>query len=214
MDNPGLWTGPKLSAGAAILRGVTELPSNVDELRAQADSGPRLKYLLFWGHKPERDGQIGAGCLSQWWPAEFTVEGVQFRTAEHYMMWRKAMLFGDPESAERIVAAGHPRQAKMLGRGVAGFDNDVWVAERSGIVVEASVAKFGQHAELREFLLGTGARVLVEASPTDRIWGIGLAASDDRAIDPTQWRGLNLLGFALMRAREILRAAPEAGAGV
>jgi len=73
------------------------------------------------------------------------------------------------------------------------------------IVVAGSVAKFGHDPGLREFLLATGDRVLVEASPRDRVWGIGLGASSERAEDPRQWRGLNLLGFALMRARAALR---------
>jgi len=177
---------------------VNTPPTSVEELLTRAET---RKHLLFWGHRPQRDGSVGAGCLSQWWPADFTVDGVVFRTAEHYMMWRKAMLFGDGETAERIVAAGHPRDAKMLGRGVTGFDEPTWVEHRFAIVVDGSRAKFGQHDGLRTWLLGTGDRVLVEASPTDRIWGIGLTATDPRAADPARWRGLNLLGFALMRAR-------------
>ncbi|MFF5290980.1 NADAR family protein [Paractinoplanes globisporus] len=173
-------------------------PSTVDDLLARAD---RLEFLLFWGHRPQRDGSIGPGCLSQWWPVEFTVDGVLFRSAEHYMMWRKALLFDDRATAERIVAAGHPREAKMLGRAVAGFDGPTWAEHRFAIVTEASRHKFGQHPDLRDWLVGTGDRVLVEASPTDRVWGIGLAAADERATDPARWRGLNLLGFALMRAR-------------
>lgn len=190
---------------AGILSDVSELPGDVDEVITLARSGQRLKYVFFWGHRPQRDGSIGTGCLSQWWPSAFTVDGVRFATAEHYMMWRKALLFGDEESAVRIVAASHPRQAKMLGRRVRGFDERTWVDERRAIVRDASVAKFGQRPELRDFLLGTGERILVEASPTDRIWGIGLAATDDRTADPERWRGLNLLGFALMAAREQLR---------
>jgi ribA/ribD-fused uncharacterized protein len=134
------------------------------------------------------------------------VDGERFRSAEHYMMWRKATLFGDTAMAERIQAAVHPRDAKMLGRAVAGYDGRKWVAERFEIVVAGSLAKFGQHDDLRAWLAGTGDRVLVEASPTDRVWGIGLAASDARASDPVRWRGLNLLGFALMQAREQLRS--------
>jgi hypothetical protein len=185
-----------------ILNAVRATPRTPDELIALP--GP-VKYLFFWGHRPQRDGSVGSGCLSQWWPAEFTVDGVLFRTAEHYMMWRKATLFGDRPMAERILAARHPRDAKMLGRGVAGFDDRKWAAERFEIVVTGSVAKFGRHPSLREWLVGTGERVLVEASPTDRVWGIGLAASDERAADPARWRGLNLLGFALMQAREQLQ---------
>lgn len=179
---------------------------DVDELIASGRRGERIEFLLFWGHRPERDGRIGKGCLSQWWPAPFTVDGVEFATAEHYMMWHKAMLFGDDQSAERILLAADPRQAKALGRGVRGFDQPRWEASRYEIVVAASVAKFGQRPELRNFLLGTGQRVLVEASPTDRVWGIGLTADDPRAEDPARWRGLNLLGFALMAARAVLAA--------
>lgn len=195
-----------MSVVPGILCGVSEVPGTVDEVITLARTGRRLKYVFFWGHRPQRDGAIGTGCLSQWWPSVFTVDGVRFATAEHYMMWRKALLFGDEEAAQRIVAASHPRQAKMLGRRVRGFDEQTWEAHRRAIVREASVAKFGQRAELREFLVGTGERILVEASPTDRVWGIGLAATDDRTADPSRWRGLNLLGFALMEARSTLQA--------
>jgi ribA/ribD-fused uncharacterized protein len=176
----------------------------VDELAAALASGHTVKYLFFWGHRPQPEGGPGAGCLSQWWPAAFTVDGYEFATAEHYMMWRKAMLFGDGEIAGQVLTAAHPRRAKDLGRQVRGFDQHLWEQQRFDIVVDGSVAKFGQHESLRAYLLGTGERVLVEASPTDRVWGIGLAASDERAADPSAWRGSNLLGFALMRARQIL----------
>ncbi|QPP09601.1 NADAR family protein [Streptomyces bathyalis] len=174
---------------------------NVAELAERAARGERFKYLYFYGHRPRRDGAIGKGCLSQWWPAPFEVEGVEYATAEHWMMARKARLFGDEEAEQRAVAARHPRQAKAAGRSVQGFDPSVWERERFGIVVEGSLRKFGQHGELREYLLGTNSRVLVEASPLDRVWGVGLAADDARVRDPSQWRGENLLGFALMEAR-------------
>ena len=164
-----------------------------------------MKYLFFWGHQPARDGSITASCLSQWWPSPFTVDGTTFATAEHYMMWHKATLFGDTGTAERVLEVRHPNEAKSLGRKVSGFDESTWVDKRYGIVVAGSVAKFGQNPELRAFLLGTGDRVLVEASPLDRVWGIGLAADDPRATDPDKWLGLNLLGKALMEAREVLK---------
>jgi ribA/ribD-fused uncharacterized protein len=139
--------------------------------------GQRVKYLHFWGHRARADGQVGAGCLSQWWPSPFTVDGVEYRTAEHWMMARKARLFGD-ERAERLALdAPNPALAKKAGRLVRGFDEAVWERERFGIVVEGSVGKFASDGELRAFLLGTGERVLVEASPVDRVWGIGLAAT-------------------------------------
>lgn len=174
---------------------------SVAELKRALERGDPVKYLFFWGHQPQADGSVGASCLSQWWPAAFTVDGVVFATAEHYMMWRKAMLFDDPASAERILAASHPHKAKALGRDVVGFDEAVWEKARFDIVVDASRAKFGQLTDLGDYLRGTGDRVLVEASPRDRIWGIGLAAGDERASQPDAWRGLNLLGFALMKAR-------------
>jgi ribA/ribD-fused uncharacterized protein len=168
-------------------------------------AGARIKYLHFWGHRPRPDGQVGASCLSQWWPSPFTVEGARYETAEHWMMAAKARLFGDEEAERRVLAADHPSQAKKAGRLVRGFDEAIWERERFGIVVEGSVHKFAAHEELRAFLLGTGDRVLVEASPVDRVWGIGLAAGDEAAGDPERWRGPNLLGFALMEARERLR---------
>jgi ribA/ribD-fused uncharacterized protein len=188
-----------------------------DSLVRAVEAGARVKYLHFWGHAPRADGTVGASCLSQWWVAPFTVDGVEYATAEHWMMAAKARLFGDAEAERRAVGAAHPSQAKKAGRLVRGFDEDVWARERFGIVVEGSVHKFAAHADLREFLLGTGGRsemgvppaegcgrVLVEASPLDRVWGIGLAADAEAAADPRRWRGLNLLRFALMAARERL----------
>jgi hypothetical protein len=105
-----------------------------------------------------------------------------------------------------VLASGHPSQAKKAGRLVRGFDEATWERERFRIVVEGSVHKFAADGALREFLLNTGDRVLVEASPVDRVWGIGLAADDAAASDPERWKGLNLLGFALMEARDRLRA--------
>ncbi|MET7645291.1 NADAR family protein [Streptomyces sp. NPDC005426] len=178
---------------------------DVGALVSRAGGGDRVKYLLFWGHRPRPDGRIGASCLSQWWPSPFTVDGVTYASAEHWMMSGKARLFGDAEAAERAVTAKSPAEAKKVGRLVRGFDAALWERERYDLVVTGSVHKFGQNPELGGFLLGTGDRVLVEASPMDRIWGIGLAADDPRAEDPATWRGLNLLGFALMEARAALR---------
>ncbi|GAA3679091.1 NADAR domain-containing protein [Lentzea roselyniae] len=165
-----------------------------------------MKFLFFWGHRPERDGSLGKGCLSQWWPCSFEADGQSFTSAEHYMMWRKALLFDDTAVAERVRAARTPAEAKALGRQVSGFDDSVWVSSRLSIVVDGNLAKFGQDPALRSYLLGTGSRMLVEASPLDRVWGIGLAADDPRASDPSSWRGLNLLGEALMEVRSRLSA--------
>jgi ribA/ribD-fused uncharacterized protein len=183
---------------------VRSVGSVADLIAAQA-RGERVKYLFFWGHQPERGSGVGSGCLSQWWPAPFTADGLEYATAEHYMMWRKATLFDDTVMAERILAAPHPHAAKALAGRVARFDQQTWDEHRLPIVVAGNLAKFGQHASLRMFLLGAGERVLVEASPIDRIWGIGLSRDDPAATHPHRWQGLNLLGFALMQVRERLR---------
>lgn len=177
-------------------------------LRDAVAAGRRFRYVHFWGHAPRRDGVLGPSCLSQWWPAPFTVDGVSYATAEHWMMAGKARLFGDAEAERRAVEARHPGEAKAAGRTVRGFDEARWREHRFDLVVEGSVHKFGSDPALEEFLRGTRRRVLVEASPLDRVWGIGLAADDERAEDPARWRGLNLLGFALMEARRRLDGAP------
>jgi hypothetical protein len=187
---------------------VAEVRS-VGQLVSFIAGGGTPEYLLFWGHRPPPAGGVGKGCLSQWWPSEFTVEGERYGSAEHFMMTAKARLFGDRDTAERILRAPNPGAAKALGRQVSGFDEARWARRRFDLVVEGNVAKFGQDPGLLAYLLGTGSRVLVEASPRDRIWGIGLAADDERAMSPERWPGLNLLGFALMEVRHRLRG--EAG---
>jgi ribA/ribD-fused uncharacterized protein len=180
---------------------TSRTPLSIADLLDGLAAKKRYKYVFFWGESPKRDGSVDKSCLSQWYGASFTVDGVRYSTAEHWMMASKARLFGDEESAEKAIKAGHPQQAKSIGRTVRGFDTEIWLRHRFGLVAEGNVHKFGQNEPLLDFLLGTGDRVLVEASPVDRIWGIGLSATDDRAEHPAQWRGLNLLGFALMQAR-------------
>ncbi|CAL9294137.1 hypothetical protein SUDANB51_05927 [Streptomyces sp. enrichment culture] len=194
-------------ARLACMERITGAAASREALIEAVRAGARAKYLHFWGHRPRPDGRIGPSCLSQWWPSPFTVDGVAYATAEHWMMAGKARLFEDAAAERAVLAAGHPAEAKKAGRLVRGFDEAIWARERFRIVVEGSVHKFGAHPDLREFLLSTGDRVLVEASPVDRVWGIGLAADDEAAMDPQRWRGPNLLGFALMEARERLRTA-------
>lgn len=148
-----------------------------------------------------------ASPFSQWYRCTFEAGGHTFGCAEQYMMHGKALLFGDAEIAAEILAADHPRKHKALGRKVRGFDDAVWKREREGIVLAGNRAKFTQNAALREQLLATRGTTLVEASPYDRIWGIGLRATDPRAQDPKRWRGQNLLGRILTALREELLAA-------
>jgi ribA/ribD-fused uncharacterized protein len=177
----------------------------------QAERGGVLPPLLFfWKPRPGPDGRLGPGCLSQWWPAPFTADERRFATAEHYMMWRKARLFGDERVAAAILATADPARAKALGREVAGFVGGIWAKHRFDAVAEGNRGKFGQDDALRAYLLGTGSQVLVEASPVDAIWGIGLAADEPDARVPSRWPGRNLLGFALMQVRAELAAAVAA----
>ena len=152
------------------------------------------KLVLFWG-----------GWPSQWHKARFVVDGAEFNCCEQYMMAEKAAVFGDAEAHGRILAASNPKQQKAIGRQVRGFDEDVWNSVCRGIVYTGNLARFEQNAEMRAELLATGDKTIVEASPTDRIWGIGLAQDDDRALDPAQWQGTNWLGVALMQVRQTLR---------
>lgn len=161
-----------------------------------------LRYLCFWGHT-QQGSAISKACLSQWYPAAFTVDGISYPTAEHWMMVGKARLF-DPIWIARILANPDPAAAKAFGRKIKNFDPSIWLQHRFDLVVQGNLAKFSQHPDLNAFLLATADHVLVEASPVDQIWGIGLAAEDPRAGDPAKWRGLNLLGFALMQVREQL----------
>jgi hypothetical protein len=172
-----------------------------ESLLAATRHGGSPKYIFFWGHTPKRGGGVGKHVFSQWYEAPFTLDGVTYPTAEHWMMAEKARLFGDGAALARVLAAGNPGAAKAVGREVRGFDDARWNAARWEIVVRGNLAKFGQNPDLGGYLATTGDRVLVEASPVDRIWGIGLAEDDARAQNPELWRGLNLLGFALMEVR-------------
>lgn len=177
---------------------------SLDWLIENFEKGKRIKYLFFWGHQKSKSGDITSSCFSQWWTSPFVVDDIKYDTAEHWMMAQKALLFNDKDTYNEIIAATSPAEAKALGRQVKDFDDNVWNEKRFDIVVRGSIHKFGQHKELTDFLINTKDRVLVEASPVDRIWGIGLTADSEKAENPTRWNGLNLLGFALMEARDIL----------
>lgn len=171
------------------------------------ERGDRQKYIFFWGNQPDRSGVITSSCLSQWWASPFTIEGINYKTAEHWMMAQKAALFNNHDIFQKILLAKSPAEAKELGRQVRDFKEEIWLKKRSEIVLQGSLEKFGQNEELKLFLLNTKDRILVEASPVDEVWGIGLATNDEKVKNPNQWNGLNLLGFALMEVRDILNNA-------
>lgn len=149
------------------------------------------EFAFFWG-----------GTMSNWAPSKFIIDGVTFTHCEQYMMYKKALMFNDYEVAEKIMNAAHPRDQKALGREVSGFDKDHWEKYCREIVYDANVAKFTQNDDMREELMFTVGKTLVEASKFDTIWGIGLEGHDPLAQDRKTWKGTNWLGEAIERVRE------------
>ena len=178
---------------------------NLDWLIDNFEKGKRIKFLFFWGHQKSKSGEKTSSCFSQWWTSPFIVDNVKYITAEHWMMAQKALLFDDKEAYKKIIAAKSPVEAKALGRQVQNFNETTWNQKRFEIVVNGSIQKFLQHDDLKKYLLNTKDRILVEASPVDRIWGIGLTSESEKAENPKRWNGLNLLGFALMEVRDKLK---------
>ena len=177
---------------------------NIETIKKIVCVNPTTEIIYFWGHTPNPK-KVTAACFSQWYDCYFEVEGVQYHTTEQYMMASKAKLFGDEEVCQEIMMAYHPHDYKKLGRKVRGFNPELWDARKYDIVVEGNKAKFGQNVDIREFLLSTGDAILVEASPYDKIWGIGLVREAALKGTVEQWQGENLLGCALMEARDWLR---------
>lgn len=176
---------------------------HIEQLQTRHNNVEQLDYLYFWGHQPSKQGMT-ASCFSQWYEAPFVVNGDTYPTAEHFMMAEKAALFGDQTTRNLVLQASTASEAKAFGRLVRGFDEAIWLQHRFSIVVRANVAKFSQNMEMKHFLQQTGSQVLVEASPVDKIWGIGLAQDNPKVNNPNHWQGLNLLGFALMQVRNEL----------
>ena len=174
----------------------------LEELQKSYVAGKKFKFLFFWGNTPSPDGRITEACLSQWWQCRFQDHGIEYSCAEQFMMAEKARLFGDRDMLNKIMEASHPKEMKAYGRAVRGFDREVWDSSCYEIVKRGNRAKFSQNPELFHFLINTGKRILVEASPRDRIWGIGMARSNPDAKNPLKWKGTNLLGFALTEVRD------------
>ncbi len=168
------------------------------------NAGERRNIIAFWGHTPH-PGKMTKACLSQWYDCRFEADGVRYHTTEQYMMAQKARLMGDASTCAKIMAADNPRDYKALGREVQHFDAEVWDRAKYDIVLRGNLAKFSQNPELFAFLDSTGDSILVEGSPYDGIWGVKLGTDDPQIDNPNAWRGENLLGFALMETRDILR---------
>lgn len=182
---------------------------HLSELQEACLRGEKFKFVFFWRNTPPKEGRIGKQCLSQWWESPFVVKGVLYQCAEQYMMAEKARLFQDEEMLQKILKANHPQQMKKLGRMVQNFEDAIWDKHCFDIVKKGNLEKFSQNKDLWNFMKGTKERILVEASPRDRIWGIGMEETNLDAENPMKWRGKNLLGFALMKAREELLEREE-----
>lgn len=151
------------------------------------------KFTMFWG-----------GPFSQWEHSEFELDGVHYSCAEQYMMAQKALLFGDVATHTQIMATEEPSRQKSLGRQVKGFDKAKWESVAKQIVYKGNKSKFTQNPHLMEALVNSAGTTIVEASPVDHIWGIGLSANDPRAYNRSQWLGTNWLGEVLTQLREDL----------
>lgn len=159
-------------------------------------------FVFFWG---PGEARLPKGCFNQWHPAKFEHKGFKFANAEQAMMADKAITFKDFEILEEILDCVEPYAVKALGRLVKNFSNPKWIEVRLAIVVEINYQKFSQNPEMLATLLATGDAILVEASPVDKIWGIGMKEGAPGILNPRNWKGLNLLGEALMIVRARLR---------
>jgi len=149
------------------------------------------KYIFFWG-----------GVFSQWCPSKFIVDGVEYNCCEQYMMAKKALMFSDFDSYREIMLEKEPALQKAMGKLVKGFDKIKWETYCRAIVYDANYAKFSQNPQMYEELMRSGKLELVEASPTDKIWGIGLHETDTRVHNKELWEGTNWLGEAIMQVRD------------
>ncbi len=178
---------------------------NLEWAKQAYSNGELDSYVFFWGHTPRtKDGRTHKTCLSQWWNGIFEADGVLYKSAEHWMMAKKAEVFGDETMLQKILQAKSPAEAKKMGRKVKNFDEATWRKVRYEIVKEGNRHKFGKSRQLKAYLLETGNALLVEASPFDQIWGVGLLQDAPNIKNPNSWLGENLLGFALMEVRDEL----------
>jgi ribA/ribD-fused uncharacterized protein len=160
------------------------------------------KYVFFWGSE-----------FSNWYDCSrypyIKYKSITFFNSEQAFMWEKAVFFHDMEIAKKIVETPDPRENKALGRKIRGFDSERWMIASYPIMVAVNYAKYSQNVRLKALLLETEDKILVEASPYDKIWGIGLSWQDDDCLDETKWKGMNLLGKALMEVRKQLQEEPS-----
>ena len=151
-------------------------------------------------HNPDEEN----GYLSNWYPSSFTVDKVTFSSMEQFMMYSKAICFGDKEMAAQILETNDVAAIKAFGRQVSSYDEHIWNGVRQIMVYEGALAKFSQNEDLKAKLKATGEALLVECAVKDLIWGVGLSMKDPNRYDKTKWKGQNLLGYTLMMVRQCL----------
>lgn len=160
--------------------------------------------ICFW--KPYGNDKIGPHVFCQWYKTNFIDENnIKFSCTEQYMMFKKAMLFGDKQIAYKILLETDPSKMKKYGRLIKNFDDKIWNENKFTIVYNGNYLKFTQNDELKKYIKSTGNSILVEASPYDNIWGVKLSADNDDILYPEKWKGENLLGFALMQVRDNIK---------
>lgn len=162
-------------------------------------SGQTVDCIFF--HKPSEPH----GYLSNWYTSPFDIDGVHFSSAEQYIMYEKCMLFGDQESANAILATDDTQMQQNIGRKAKGYIGNVWAGKRQIVAVRGLLAKFSQNEALKKKLLSTGDAWFVECAHSDTVWACGIRLNEDERFDADKWRGQNILGFALMEVRDILR---------
>lgn len=184
------------SVGERIISACTQ---RLDEYYMRIMDQTDQEFICF--HKPEEEN----GYLSNWYRSGFSFRGTDFSSVEQYMMYRKAIMFGDDAVRNRILSTDDVAEIKLLGRSVRNYNDKLWDGQRQIIVYQGLLAKFTQNDDLRLRLLNTGSAVVAECAVTDKIWGIGLSMDDDRRFLIDQWQGSNMLGFSLMQVRNMLQ---------
>ncbi len=166
-------------------------------------AGQKMAAVFF--HKPEEP----YGCLSNWYPSPFDLDGIHFSSAEQYIMYRKCMLFGDEPSAKAVLATNDPKQQQAIGRNASGYMETVWAGARQMAAFRALMAKFSQNENLKQKLLDTGDAYLVECAGSDKVWACGIRLADDRRFNTANWDGSNILGFLLLEVRTLMKEMRE-----
>ena len=164
-----------------------------------------ISMIFFWKNFCKGGVSIDKSCLSQWYYSPFTDNGVKYLTSEHFMIGKKALLFNDKATFDKVLKTIQPCDVKVLGKKIKDCDEDIWCEKCFNIIVHGNYHKFNQNHKLKEWLSKTGEKVLVQASPMDSLLGIGLSEEDSRSLTVKEWRGKNLLGFALMKVREMIK---------